>query len=39
MYANLIGLFVERSRNCDTWKVMEMVCLDPRIEKSHNACV
>jgi UDPglucose 6-dehydrogenase len=35
VYANLIGLICREVRNCDAWRVMEVVGLDPRIGKSH----
>jgi UDPglucose 6-dehydrogenase len=35
VYANLIGLVCREIENCDAWKVMEVVGLDPRIGRSH----
>jgi UDPglucose 6-dehydrogenase len=35
VYANLIGLLCRETENCDGWKVMEVVGLDPRIGRSH----
>jgi len=35
VYANLIGLICREIGNCDAWRVMEVVGLDPRIGKSH----
>jgi UDPglucose 6-dehydrogenase len=35
VYANLIGLICREIENCDAWKVMEVVGLDPRIGRSH----
>ena len=36
VYANLIGLICREIENCDAWKVMEVVGLDPRIGRSHT---
>lgn len=35
VYANLIGFICREIRNCDAWRVMEVVGLDPRIGESH----
>jgi UDPglucose 6-dehydrogenase len=35
VYANLIGLVCREIENCDAWRVMEVVGLDPRIGRSH----
>ena len=35
VYANLIGLICREIGNCDAWRVMEVVGLDPRIGESH----
>lgn len=35
VYGNIIGLICRSIENCDAWKVMEIVGLDPRIGKSH----
>jgi UDPglucose 6-dehydrogenase len=35
VYANLIGLICREIENCNAWRVMEVVGLDPRIGKSH----
>jgi UDPglucose 6-dehydrogenase len=34
-YANFIGLVCREIKDCDAWRVMEVVGLDPRIGKSH----
>jgi len=35
VYGNLIGLLCQEIENCDAWRVMDIVSLDPRIGKSH----
>jgi UDPglucose 6-dehydrogenase len=35
VYADLIGLICREIENCDAWRVMEVVGLDPRIGRSH----
>jgi UDPglucose 6-dehydrogenase len=35
LYSNIIGLVCKEIENCDAWKVMEIVGLDPRIGRSH----
>lgn len=35
VYGNLIGLLCRQIENCDAWRVMEIVGLDPRIGRSH----
>ena len=36
VYANLIGLVCREIENCNAWRVMEVVGLDPRIGRSHT---
>jgi UDPglucose 6-dehydrogenase len=35
VYGNLIGLLCRQIDNCDAWRVMSIVGLDPRIGRSH----
>jgi UDPglucose 6-dehydrogenase len=35
VYANLMGFVCREIDNCDAWRVMEIVGLDPRIGRSH----
>ena len=35
VYANFIGLVCREIKDCDAWRVMEVVGLDPRIGRSH----
>jgi UDPglucose 6-dehydrogenase len=35
VYGNLIGLLCRQIDNCDAWRVMSIVGLDPRISRSH----
>ncbi|NAZ12204.1 MAG: nucleotide sugar dehydrogenase [Desulfurococcales archaeon] len=35
VYGNLIGLICRQIDNCDAWRVMSIVGLDPRIGRSH----
>lgn len=35
VFGNLIGIVCEELENCDAWRVIEIVGLDPRIGKSH----
>ena len=35
VYGNLIGLLCRQIGNCDAWRVMSIVGLDPRIGRSH----
>jgi len=35
VYGNLIGLLCREIGNCDAWRVMDIVSLDPRIGRNH----